>query len=222
MVPLVGLAAGGHSKVLLEILRDSGDWDVVGLLDQAPDLWESYIDGVQVLGDDSILAQLYESGVNSVFIGLGSSSDTGPRRRLYEKAVSVGVEVVSAIHPRSVISPSANLGKGVNLMALAVVNPHAYVGDNVIINTGAIVEHDCVIGDHCHVASGSVVASGVTLGAGAHIGAGSAIRQGIHIGTNAVVGAGSVVVKDVPDNTMVVGVPARFYRKIEIDSGLTH
>ena len=48
----------------------------------------------------------------------------------------------------------------------------------------------------------------VVKGEESHVGIGAVIRQGIHIGKNAVIGAGAVVIKDVPDDTTVTGVPA--------------
>jgi acetyltransferase-like isoleucine patch superfamily enzyme len=50
---------------------------------------------------------------------------------------------------------------------------------------------------------------------GASIGSSATILCGVTIGENALVGAGSVVTKDVPDNTIVAGVPARIIRKIK-------
>ena len=77
------------------------------------------------------------------------------------------------------------------------------------MNCAAVVEHDCVVGAHTHVATGAILCGGVKVGELSHIGAGAVIRQGIRIGARAVVGAGAVVVKDVPDDTTVMGVPAR-------------
>jgi acetyltransferase EpsM len=48
----------------------------------------------------------------------------------------------------------------------------------------------------------------------AHIGLGACIRQGLCIGRNSIVGAGAVVVNDIPDNVVVVGVPARILRRV--------
>lgn len=50
---------------------------------------------------------------------------------------------------------------------------------------------------------------------GAWLGAGVTVLPGVTVGENAIVGAGSVVTRDVPDNAMVAGVPARFVRKIQ-------
>jgi UDP-perosamine 4-acetyltransferase len=213
-VRVLGLGAGGHAKVVLEVLAAAG-LDVVGLLDPRRDLWETKVLGVPVLGDDSLLSDHYHAGVSHVFIGLGSGSDTRPRRRLYEHARKQGFDVVAALHPSASISGSARIGLGATILAGAIVNADAELGDNVILNTNAVVEHDCRLGSHVHVASGAVVASGVLIGDGVHVGAGATVIQDVEIGDGAVVGAGAVVVGDVEPGTIVVGVPARVLRRVE-------
>lgn len=214
---VIGLGAGGHAKVVIEILRLIGGYTLHGLLDKNPDLWHTGLFGLLVLGDDSTLADLYRQGITCAFIGLGSTGEVGPRRRLYELARENGFDVVTAIHPRAIVSSTVEAGNGPTIMAGAVINADAKLGNNVIINTGAIVEHDCVIGDHVHVATGARLASTVVVGTGAHVGAGATIRQSITIGENAIVGAGAVVVKDVDPGTVVVGVPAKFLKPAPID-----
>jgi acetyltransferase-like isoleucine patch superfamily enzyme len=59
------------------------------------------------------------------------------------------------------------------------------------------------------VAPHATVAGGVEIGECTWIGAGAVVKQYIKIGANCMIGAGAVVVKDVPDNTTVAGVPAR-------------
>lgn len=215
MVRVIGLGAGGHARVVIEIMRLGNDYELAGLLDLRRGLWGSEVLGVPVLGDDSILPELYSKGVRHAFIGLGGTGNTRPRQRLYELARGLGFEIVAAIHPRAVLSPSAQIGHGPTIMAGVVVNTAARLGDDVIVNTGAIVEHDCIIGDHVHIATGARLASAVRVGDGAHIGVGASVRQSSHIGKRAIVGAGAVVVDDVPDNVVVVGVPARILRKVE-------
>ena len=209
LLPVIGVGAGGHAKVLVETLQLVGGYELVGLLDPKPEIWNTNVLGIPVLGDDCLLATLYYDGVRHAFIGLGSVGDTGPRRRLYEEVRGRGFEIVQTIHPQAIIAPSAQIGHGSTIMAAAVVNTATILGTNVVVNTGAIVEHDCVIGDHVHIASGARLASTVHVGEGTHIGLGACIRQCIHIGRQVVVGAGAVVVDDVPDNVVVVGVPAR-------------
>jgi sugar O-acyltransferase (sialic acid O-acetyltransferase NeuD family) len=208
MTPVVGFGAGGHAKVVIEILRSMLTYEIVGLLDTRIERGANVL-GVEVLGDDSMMAELKQRGVEHAFIGVGTVGDAQPRRELYEKVVSFGFQIVTAIHAAAIVSLTAQIGAGPTIMAGAIVNANAVLGDNVIVNTGAIVEHDCVIGDHTHIATGARLAGGVHVGASSHIGIGAVIRQEISIGEGATVGAGAVVVRDVPAGKTVIGVPAR-------------
>jgi UDP-perosamine 4-acetyltransferase len=201
--------------VVIEILHLMGGYDLVGLLDADPALWGSEVLGVPVLGGDVLLTEIYQQGVRTAFIGVGTVKRSEPRRRLYEQARYAGFKTAGAIHPRAIISPTAKIGDGPTIMAGAVINPDASVGDNVIINTGAIIEHDCMIGNHVHVATGARLAGSIKIGDGAHVGIGATIREGIRIGRGSIVGAGAVVVHDVPDFVLVVGVPAKIKRGVE-------
>lgn len=205
---VIGLGAGGHAKVVLDALLAAGV-EVVGLLDARGDLRGTSVLGIPILGGDEMLDDLRAQGVTHAFIGVGSTRDVSPRRRLYELIVARGLEPLTVVHPRAIVSADARLGRGGTILAGAIVNPGVSVGDNVIVNTGAIVEHDCVLGDHVHVATGARLAGGVTVEACAHVGIGASVRQGVRIGRDAVVGAGSVVIDDVPAGATVVGVPAR-------------
>jgi len=211
---VVGLGAGGHAKVVIEVLRLLGGYDVVGLLDADRERWGSEVLGVPVLGDDGLLAEMYDQGIRTAFIGVGMVKSSEPRRRLYEQIRRAGFETPAAVHPQSIISPTAKIGAGPTVMAGAVINANARVGDNVIINTGAIVEHDCVIGSHVHIATGARLAGDVRVEEGTHIGLGASVREGIVIARNVVVGAGAVVIGDVPANVMVTGVPARIRTRL--------
>ena len=213
MVRVIGLGAGGHAKVVIEILRLMGGYELAGLLDPRQELWGTEVLGNPVLGDDSLIPELYEQGVRHAFIGLGTVGDARPRSRLCDKARRQSLQIAKAIHPQAVIASSVKMGRGPTIMAGAVINAAAQLGDDVIINTGAIVEHDCVIGDHVHIAPGAHISGGVHVGSLAHIGVGATIIQGVHVGDGALVGAGTVVLRDVPPNVTVFGTPARVIEK---------
>ena len=112
MIPVIGLGAGGHARVLLEILAAEGRYEVVGLLDANPALCGKSVGGVPVLGGDKLLATLAARGVVHAFMGLGSAANTQPRQRLFEQAKAAGLRFVSVIHPSAVLAPSAQTGEG--------------------------------------------------------------------------------------------------------------
>lgn len=204
---VVGLGAGGHAKVVIEILQQAPDYHIVGLLDTNPLLVNTSVLHVPVLGNDSLMPDLVAHGVTHFFIGLGGELQR--RRLLYEWGLALRLKSITAIQTTAVISPSSIIGMGVTVMAHAVVNAEARVGENVIVNTGAIVEHDCLINNHVHIAPGACLAGGVIVGEQSFVGMGALVRPSVRIGERAVIGAGAVVVKDVDDGQIVVGNPAR-------------
>ena len=202
------LGGGGHARVVLDSLLLAGIAVPRAILDANRSLWGTEIMGVPVRGADDLLPVLLEEGITAFIVGLGGAGDNGPRRRLFEHAVSLGLTAVTVVHPSAIASAWCRVGPGCVLCPLAVVNAQASLGRNVIVNSGAIVEHDCEVGDHVHVATGARLAGGVSVGPGAHIGAGAVVREGAAIGEDAIVGAGAVVTRDVRPGVTVGGVPA--------------
>ncbi len=201
--------AGGHGRVVLDALRAAGLGDAAGVLDADPALKGRDLFGVPILGDDDYLDRAREDGYSHFIVGIAGLNDTGLRTELFEKGLAAGLKPLCVCHPRAVLSPHAELGAGVAVLAGAVVNPGAVVGDNAIINSAAVIEHDCIVGDCAHIAPGAVLLGGVTVGRMALIGGGALVAPGLNIGDGAVIGAGAVVTKDVKPGVTVAGVPAR-------------
>ncbi len=212
---VVVIGAGGHAKVCVEILQSMGERVAFCVADgDSPLRW---CVGVEVLLGDAYLAELAASGYRRIFVALGENLT---RSRLAFEAVSLGFELVTAISPSAVISPSAKIGKGVVIMPTAVVNAEARIDDLCIVNTGATIDHDCVLGRGVHVAPQCGLAGGVRVSDWAFLGAGTIVLPNISIGTEAVVGAGAVVVANVPDGALCKGVPGRSTQKLDGDQPL--
>ena len=205
---VVIVGGGGHAKVVIEILRAAGE-SVLGFTDRDP---AARCGGLaRRLGDDDSVPLLHAEGYRRIFVALGGNEI---RRRLGSHLLEDGFEVVNAIHPTAVISPSTTLGRGVAVMATAVINAATWVGDFVVVNTGATVDHDCHLGAACHVAPGCHLSGYIRVGEEALLGVGSTVGRGrpMTIGSGAIVGAGSVVVSDVPAGERWAGNPARALR----------
>jgi UDP-perosamine 4-acetyltransferase len=200
---VVVVGAGGHAKVAIEALRYSG-WTVVGCTDFDPTARS--IVGAPLLGQDELLPQLREAGVQFAFPALGGNQ---LRESMAERLINLGFDLPSAIGPNVACSPTATIGAGVAIFGGATVNADASIGDYAIINTNASIDHDCVIGRAAHIAPGCALAGRIKVGDRTFVGAGTTIIPGISIGADTMVGAGSVVVRDLPGGVTAFGVPAR-------------
>ena len=200
------IGAGGHGRVVLDIMQHEGRHEVVGFLDSNPDLHGRLMDGVEVLGPIQRLAGLKEQGVLGAIVAVGHN---GTRRSFGEQVQRLGHELVSAIHPSANIASNVSIGRGVVVAAGALVCAHCQIGDGVILNTGCLVDHETMIGTACHLCPGVKIAGRVTIESGAFVGIGATVIQHVRVGHDSVIGAGAVVLKDVPPMSTVVGLPAR-------------
>ena len=203
--------AGGHGKVVLDIVQLQGKHRVVGFLDADPQLHGTSVGGVEVLGGLNLLHKLRQQKVRGAVVSIG---DNRVRRQCAAEAQTAGFELATAVHPAAVIAKSAKLGLNVVVAAGAIICTDAVIGDSTIVNTGASVDHECQIGPSVHVAPGARLAGRVRVEELAFIGLGASVIQCLTIGARAVVGAGAVVIRDVAAGSTVVGCPARSARGV--------
>lgn len=203
---IVVYGAGGHAKVILDILEREERYQIVGLLDDDPQLQEREFFGYSVLGSGGILEEMRDSGVQGAIVAVG---DNETRGRLAVRVQMAGLKLITALHPAATISRRVDIGVGSAVMAGVVINADSTIGNNAIVNTSATVDHDCFVGECVHLSPGVHVAGGVRIGHHAHLGIGSVVLPGLSIGHHTTIGAGSVVNRDLPPEVVAVGVPAR-------------
>ncbi len=203
---LIIIGAGGHAKVIIDILKKNKDYNVLGCIDKEKD---KLIIDVPVIGDDNDLAKLYSKGVKYAFVALGSNK---VRKKLSEDLLKIGYELINVISKDSIVSDNVKLGKGIAIMPGAIINIESTIEDGAIVNTGATVDHDCLIGPYVHIAPGCNIAGCVKVGEGSFLGVGSCVIDRISIGDWVTIGGGAAVVNDIESNCTVVGVPARIIK----------
>ena len=197
------IGAGGHARVCLDALFDSG-FEVVGCV--SADATGVHGLPCAVLGLTADLGQVARAaGATHAFVAVG---DNTARERLAADCERASLPLVNAISGGATVSPSAQLADGIVVAAGAVVNAAATVGRGAVLNTRCSVDHDNVVGEFAHVSVGVALGGSVSIGARALVGIGSTVLPGVHVGADVVVGGGAVVVCDVPAGVTVVGVPA--------------
>ena len=204
--------AGGHGKVVADILLARADGEFAGFVDEREELWGTEVLGFPVVGGGEWLGQQGGNSHVAVAIGVGENRT---RQMLTERCARWDVEILTLVHPAATVSTAAQLGPGTVVMAGAIINPDAKLGTAVIVNTAAVVEHDVGVADYAHVAPNATMAGASRLGAFSHLGAGAILLQGVRVGSDTIVGAGAVVTKNLPDQVVAIGVPARIHRHLE-------
>jgi UDP-perosamine 4-acetyltransferase len=208
-IAIYGSRPDGHAKVVLDLLEGRDDLTVVGLIDDFAEHRGRAVRGHAVLGTGEQLDSLRGDGLEGVVLGFG---EAGGRCDAVERIRAAGLAVPALVHPSAVLSASAVVGEGAQVLAGAHVGPDAQIGEGALVNTGAIVEHDVVLAPGSVVAPGAVLAGRVALRASALVGAGATILPDVVVGEGAVVGAGAVVTRDVAPGAIVTGMPAREHR----------
>lgn len=211
MEKIVLIGAGGHCKVIIDIIKSTGSFEIYGITDYMKPKGEKFLD-FPVLGTDDELYNIYNSGIKNAFVCVGSVGNGEARNRIFSLLKSIGFNIPVLIHKSAVVSSYASIGSGTSVMPGAVINSGAVIGENCIINTSSIVEHDCIIGRNSHISPGACIAGGVKVGEGSHVGLGASVIQGVTIGNGVIIGAGAVVIGEIKDNATAVGVPAKIIK----------
>ncbi|MFM9889418.1 MAG: acetyltransferase [Rickettsiales bacterium] len=203
--PIILIGGGGHTRVLVGMLRTLG-WPVQGILTQDSKRLGTEILGVQVLGLEGEVT--LDASAVTLVNGVGNrasrdGSGLQVRASVFQRYRAQGFHFLPVISTHAIIQPEVQYGEGVQIMPGAVIQPGAMIGENCIINTGAVIDHDVVLYPHVHVAPGAVLCGNVRVGEETHIGAGATIIQGIRVGSHVVIGAGATVTRHVPDGALV-------------------
>lgn len=213
MIPLVLLGAGGFARETVEVVHAINEkqptYELLGFLDDDPGKTDAVIDGIRVLGQTSLIAEL--AGACAVAC-VGSPDDYSSRRRLTQRLDLPPDRWATLVHPTAVVPRSAVIGPGTVVQAAVVMTTSVRIGSHVVFMPGVVITHDGVVGDYVTFGSGAMLAGGVVVGEGAYIGAGALIRERRRVGEWSLLGMGSVLTDDVPAGEVWAGVPARKLR----------
>lgn len=193
---------GGHGKMIIDLLRASQTYRLVGIVDDTLDKGNTIM-GVPVLGDAQVLPELYSQGIHLAVNAVGGIGNIGVRIKIFDRLAKAGFTCPALAHPTAYLDPSAILDAGSQVLALAYVGCEVKLGYGCIINTGAIVSHDCQLGSYVNVSPGAILAGDVKVGDGVLIGMGVTVNLGVRIGKGTRIGNGATIKADVPEGGLV-------------------
>lgn len=214
MEKLVYILGVGHNTVtFMDLVEDCGH-QIAGLLhynhDRVGEMYFDYkIDGCF----EDLMDRPSLEGMNFTL----SMGDISIRKRVYSRIIAKGGNVPTLIHPSSVVSKRSEIGNGVIVMPQNVIEADTIIEDNTTITVNSTIAHSSKVGKHSFISGHCIVGAYITIEEEVQIGQGCTLVSGTvnRVGGKSVLGAGSVLRTDMKPNSVYLGNPARFIRKIE-------
>ena len=204
---VVIIGAGGHAKVIADIIQKSGDI-VYGFLDDNLEKGTIILnnENLKVIGDLNYRFTLPITQPELEFvIAIG---DNNRRKEIAETKIP-NIKYYTAIHPSANIGLDVSMGEGTVVMANACINASTKIGKHCIINTASVIEHDNLINNYVHISPNATLCGTIKVGECTHVGAGVTIKNNINITDNCIIGAGATVINDINEKGTYIGVPVK-------------
>jgi sugar O-acyltransferase (sialic acid O-acetyltransferase NeuD family) len=179
------------------------DWSFAGFLNEGSDSLRERGYEEPILGTPEAYVPQPE---DRLVIAVAEPRD---RLRLAGMLEGRGAHFATLIHNSVILSRHVVIGAGSILCPRVVVSCDANIGQHVIVNLQSTVGHDTVVGDGCTLSAHCDITGGVKLGRGVFLGSHANVLPGVEVGDFARLGAGSAILRNVPAETTVVGVPAK-------------
>ena len=184
-----------------------GEYQCAGFIND----FEEEIDGYKVFGKFSDIHRLLDQG----YYFINTLYKMGAQKKRVEMFNTLGIpdeRLATFIHPLAYISPSAELGPGCVMMPGATLSAKTKLGKCCLLMANSSVGHDNNIGDFNFFTANSCLGSYITTGYSVWFGLNCTIRGKLKIGNRASIGIGAVLTKDVGDDEIWVGNPAKLHK----------
>lgn len=210
---IIIIGAAQHARVVSHIIQNSKftnkKYSIVGFIDDNKKLHGTNLDKIPIL-DSFVNVNDIMKKTNSQYFVIGiSHRHLDIRKKYFELLSKMKFKSINVIHDSVIIDKTSIIGNGNVINAGCIVNAFVQIGNNCVVYSGSIIEHEDVIGNNVFIGPGVVLTADVRIGDNTLVGVGTKIVPHITIGNNVKIGAGSVVIDDIPDNTTVVGNPAK-------------
>jgi sugar O-acyltransferase (sialic acid O-acetyltransferase NeuD family) len=202
---------------MLDVAQLAG-FNTIGFIDRTR-IEGDLVNGLPILGGDILLYDAAFVSDHCFAVGIGNPT---ARRRYGELLLEKAGDCPAIINPTSFVSYHATLGAGVLLMGMNAVNHGARLDDFVALDWQVTVGHGAHLGRAVFAGPGSRLAGDVACGEEVYLGLGCQVIERVKIGRGSLIGAGATVTRDIPEQVVAVGSPAkviREHRDIQSDLG---
>lgn len=208
------VGAKGFAKEVLEVLFQCKLLENVAFYDNvSKDLPSMLYRKFPILnGRDELDRYQKKYKINEFTLGVGNPQ---VRLKLAKKIEGYGLNLVSTISPFAVIGHyDVIINPGVNCMSGVIITNSVSIGRGCLINLNCTIGHDSFIGQFVEMSPGVHVSGNCKIEDFVTIGTNATILPNVQIGANSIIGAGAVVTKDIPKNSLAVGIPAKVIKKL--------
>ena len=205
------VGAKGFAKEVLEVLHQNNQTENVVFFDDVnPDIGDFLFGKFKILKSELDVKSYFATVDKNFTIGIGNPI---LRYKLYLQFETWGGVFTSTISPKALIGTyEIAILQGCNILSGVTISNTNEVGKGCLIYYDSVITHDCIIGNFVEISPKVAVLGRCQIGSFSHLGTNSTILPNIKIGKNVIVGAGSVVTKDLPDNCVAVGIPAKIIK----------
>jgi sugar O-acyltransferase (sialic acid O-acetyltransferase NeuD family) len=186
-----------------EINKVENKWDVIIFIEVDKSI--TMVSGVNVLSFDEFKLQ-FNKDSSGLIIAIG---EPRIRSKIREEIFTSGYKLHTLIHPHSFIANEVSLGEGVVINYGCWISCNVIIGDNVYLQPQLMIGHDCIIGSDTVISPCAAISGSCVIGNQVYIGLSTAVKENISIGSYTTIGMGSVVLRDIPENVIAYGSPAR-------------
>ena len=197
--PVIIIGGGGGAKMIIDALKHSNKYKVVGILDDKLEIGTNIL-GVYVVGNLNNVELLLKIGISNFILAFGVLTQRNVRYDLFLSLKQIGCNFPNILHPSAIVEDSVEMGEGNVILAMANVGSCVTLGNLNYINNNALISHDCVLHDNIHLAPASVLASSIIIESNVLIGMNTTLYYGIRIGSDSTILNGLIINNSISKN----------------------
>ena len=208
MKNIILIGASDHCRYTIDIIEQENKYKIVGILDRSLSAGQVF-GGYEILGYlDDIVELMTQKDATGGLVAIG---DNFTRKSVVEDVIKKipDFKFINAIHPSVIIGKEVNLGWGSVMMAGVIINNNCSIGNHTFLATKSSIDHDSSLGEFSSLSPGVTTGGRVLIGTCTAIGIGATILHYKNIGDFSVIGGNSLVTKDIGDNVLAFGIPAK-------------
>lgn len=203
--------AGGLGREVLELAKqmeqESKQWEQIFFIDERD--FDEDVNGASVKKFSEVINSYSPSEIQfSIAVG-----EPTTREKLWKKIKSHGYSCATLIHPCVYIPETTMVKEGTVIQVNSFVSCNVCIGENAYVQPMSLIGHDVQIGANSVISTNVAIGGACVIGERVYIGLNVPVKELLTIGSDSVIGMGSVVIRDIPENVIAMGNPARPMKK---------